>query len=95
MADPDNPRLLRLLDLQTYESVVIACGCGRIIEYAPGVLQRLYRVRSDMLIFDLQFRLRCRHCNATRGFRISVVDKRQYGDNSAPNIERTIVAGEG
>ena len=38
--------------------------CGRSVEYFPGFLQRRHRVPSDILVFDMQFRLRCSHCNA-------------------------------
>ena len=74
MDDGADPRLLRLLDLADYEMVVVSCPCGRIVEYRRGVLQRLHRFPSDTLVYDLQFRLRCRHCNRRSGFRIAVVD---------------------
>jgi hypothetical protein len=90
-----DPRLLRLLDLADYGIIVLSCPCGRIVEYRGGVLQRLHRFPSDTLIYDLQFRLRCRHCNRRSGFRIAVEDDRGRGDNSAPKRERVVVAGEG
>ena len=48
----------------------------------------------DFLIYDLQFRLRCSHCNARVGFRITIFDTRTRGDNSKPRLERVVVAGE-
>src|ERR1051325_9672241 len=94
MDDAGDPRLLRLLDLADYEMVVVSCPCGRIVEYSRGVLQRLHRFPSDTLVYDLQFRLRCRHCNRRSGFRIAVVDDRGRGEKSVPRRERVIVAGE-
>jgi len=94
MNDAADPRLLRLLDLALHEIIVVSCPCGRIAEYGPGVLQRLYRIPSDLLVYDLQFRLRCRHCNRRSGFRVAVVDDRGRGDNSVERRERVIVAGE-
>jgi len=46
-----------------------------------GILQRRHRVPSDFLVCDLQFRLRCSHCNARVGFRITIFDTRTRGDN--------------
>ena len=94
MDDAADPRLLRLLDLAEHEFVRVSCLCGRIVEYRAGVLQRLRRVSSATLVYDLQFRLRCRHCNRRSGFRIAVVDRRGRGDNSAPRRERVLVRGD-
>jgi hypothetical protein len=57
-------------------------------------LQRRRRIASDTLAYDLQYRLRCRRCNRRSGFRIAVVDGRGRGDNSVPERERVVVAGE-
>jgi hypothetical protein len=73
--------------------IVVRCGCGRS-EYPPGFLQRRYRVPSDTLVYDLQFRLRCSHCNRRAGFRITIFDDRTRGDSSKPRLERVVVAGE-
>ena len=43
-------------------------------------MQRLHRVPSDTLIYDLQFRLRYKHCNARRGFKITIRDTRPSTD---------------
>ena len=49
---------------------------------------------SDMLVYDLQFRIRCSHCNRRSGFRITILDERTRWDNSKPRSERVVVAGE-
>ena len=59
-----------------------------------GFLQRRHRVPSGFLVYDLQFRLRCSHCNARAGFRITILDTRTRGDNWKPRLERVVVAGE-
>jgi len=74
-------RWLRLGDLAAHEVIVVRCPCGRNTEYRRGYLQRRHRVPSDTLVFDLQFRLRCSHCNARAGFRITIFDNRTRGDN--------------
>ena len=86
-------RWLRLGDLAAHEVIVVRCPCERSVEFPPGFLQRRYHLASDMLVFDLQFRLRCSHCNRRSGFRITIFDNRTRGDNSKPRLER-VVAGE-
>jgi hypothetical protein len=88
---PDE-RTIRLFDLAAHEIIVIRCECGRITEYRRGFLQRHYRIPSDTLVYDLQFRLRCGHCNRIDGFAIGIVDTRNRGDNSAPRTERIVVS---
>src|SRR3546814_16874397 len=39
-------RLVRLLDLEPYEVVIVNCQCGRSVEYPNGLLQRRHR-RSE------------------------------------------------
>ena len=53
-------RWLRLGDLAAHEVIVVKCPCGRSIEYHKGFLRRRHRVPSDFLVYDLQFRLRCK-----------------------------------
>ena len=79
-------RWLRLGDLAPHEVIVVHCPCGRSVEYHKGFLQRRYRVPSNTLVFDLQFRLRCTHCNGWQGFRITIFDNRTRGDNSKPKV---------
>jgi hypothetical protein len=93
MPSEDDPRLIRLLDLADHEHILITCRCGRITEYMPGFLQRSHRLPSTTLVYDLQFRLRCRHCRADRGFRIVIKDLRNAGYRTDETPERVIVAG--
>ena len=51
-------RWLCLGDVLSHEVIVVRCPCGRSVEYPAGYLQRRYRLPSDMLVYDLQFRLR-------------------------------------
>src|SRR6185312_2560461 len=62
--DSRDPRTLRLYDLGPEDAIVVTCLCGWITEYGEGMLQRQHRVPSDTLLFDLQYRLRCRNCGA-------------------------------
>jgi hypothetical protein len=87
-------RWLRLGDLAPHEMLVVRCPCGRSVEYHKGFLQRRHRVPSDILVIDLQFRLRCTHCNARVGFRITIFDDRTRGDNWKPRLERGCGGGE-
>jgi hypothetical protein len=43
---------------------------------------------STTLVYDLQYRLRCRHCRP-----VSLRDERDRGNNSKNHIERVIVRG--
>src|SRR3546814_10396358 len=88
-------RLVRLLDLEPYEVVIVNCQCGRSVEYPNGLLQRRHRLPSDTLVYDLQLKLRCQQCRRTSSFRIDVYDSRQRGENSQPRRERIIVPGTG
>ena len=81
-------RAMRLFDLGPHEAVIVRCACGSTVEYGNGYLQREYRIPSDTLVFDLQYRLRCKHCNRREGFGISVQDRQAVGTGSqrAPEI---------
>ncbi len=57
-------------------------------------LQRRYRLASDTLVYDLQFRLHCKGCNRRSGFRITIFDERTRGDSSKPRLEQVVVAWE-
>ena len=54
-----------------------------------GFLQRRYRMPSDTLVWNLQFRLRCKGCNRRAGFRIAIFDNRTAA------ITRTAVGAGG
>ena len=85
---------LRLGDLAPHEVIVVRCQCGRSVEYHKGCVQWRHRVPSDFLVYDLQYRLRCSHCNTRAGFRITIFDTRTRGDDWKPRLERVVVAGE-
>jgi hypothetical protein len=86
-----DPRTLRLFDLTPHEVVEVVCTCGRIVEYSHRLLARHHRIASDTLVYDLQYRLRCKHCNVTDGFKISIVDQRHLGDSSKKPMPRVVV----
>jgi hypothetical protein len=65
-----------------HEAVVILCQCGRIRPFRPRRDAANASGAADMLIYDLQFRLRCEHCSAWRGFRIVIEDTRPVADRS-------------
>lgn len=50
-------RWLPLGYLTAHEVIVVCCSCERRVEYHSGFLQRRYRLASDTLVYDLQFRL--------------------------------------
>jgi hypothetical protein len=64
-----------------------------ITEYGPGYLQRRHRIPSDTLSYDLQFRLRCPHCNRTKGFQIVVLDEHERGHSASPRGNATKEVG--
>jgi len=90
-----DPRMLRLFDLGPNAAIVVTCACGWITEYADGMLQRRHRVPSDTLVFDLQYRLRCRQCGRRRGFTIAIQDRRPVGTSSHRPEPVVIVAARG
>lgn len=91
MSKASDDRLLRLIDLEPHETIVISCECGRIVEYGYGFLQRRFRLASDMLVWDLQFRLRCKRCQRTQGFEIAIFDERGRGNSARLTEKRVIV----
>jgi hypothetical protein len=52
----------------------VQCPCGHIGRFAHGELQRMRRVPSDILIADLEYRLRCAQCRRKKGMRILLWD---------------------
>jgi hypothetical protein len=42
-----NPRTMRLWDVKDDQKIVVACACGQIAHFLPGVLQRLRKLPSD------------------------------------------------
>jgi hypothetical protein len=88
---PPDDRLIRLFDLAPHEKIIVYCECGWVTEYGRGALQRQHRIPSDTLVYDLQFRLRCKHCNRIDGFGITIFDARCLANSSLPRVERVIV----
>ena len=85
----DDPRDLKLGELAPHGTVIVRCRCGRIVEFLPGVLARLHRVKASAVISELRFH--CTHCGRRSGFAISLRDERHHGDNALNHIERVIV----
>lgn len=90
---PADLQLLRLIDLEQHETIEVRCVCGYVVLYPWGLLQRKHRVRSDSLVFDLQFRFRCQRCNRWKGFRISLIDERNRSDIHKVHERIVIVPG--
>jgi hypothetical protein len=87
-----DPRFWRLFDLAEDETIVVRCFCHHsIVSYGPGALQKQRRLPSDMLIYDLQYRLRCHSCGRTSGFEISVVKLRTDRSQQSDEWEAEIV----
>lgn len=93
MGETREDKLLRLIDLQPYETIQVQCICGRMVCFPYGWLQRRYRISSETLVFDLQFRFRCRHCNRLKGFEIAIYDERNNGSLTKRDQRKVIVAG--
>ena len=89
--DDRDPRTLRLFDLGEDEIILVTCQCGWIVEFGTGVLQREHRIASDTLIYDLQFRLRCKHCTRRKGFKIAIQSRRFIGTSSHLAEPRIVV----
>jgi hypothetical protein len=71
-------------------TIAVSCGrCGRIAHYLPGVLRR-GGVSPNRQITELRWR--CRRCEATAGFRISIFLERHLG-NKALHVEHVILEG--
>src|SRR3546814_20682640 len=86
-------RLVRLLDLEPYEVVIVNCQCGRSVEYPNGLLQRRHRLPSDTLVYDPPFKLRCHQSRRPSTFRIAAYDSRPPGKNHKAAREGTIMTG--
>ena len=86
----------KVLINEAYPEVAVRCLCQHgNVSYGPGALQKQRRLPSDTLIYDLQYRLRCRYCGRTSGFEISVTklrtDRSQLSDERM--TETVIVPG--
>jgi hypothetical protein len=87
------PRALRLLDLEPHDTIVVRCQCGRIVEFLPGFLPLHHQIPSTTLVYDLQYRFKCRRCGRRSGFKISLRDERDRSHVVKGKIERVIVGG--
>jgi hypothetical protein len=54
----DDPRKLRLYEVKPTDVLTVQCSCGHFSRFASGELQRRHKLPSDLLVYDLQFRLR-------------------------------------
>ena len=78
-----DPRKLRLYEIGSADVLTVQCSCGHFSRFASGELQRRHKLPSDMLIYDLQFRLRCQMCRRKKGFRILLWDGEPMPSKSA------------
>jgi hypothetical protein len=85
-------REIRLCDLTPFDTIKVRCKCGRIVDYLPVVLARLHKLPPSARIAALRFR--CEKCGRNEGFRFSLFDERDRGDNLKSKRERLISAGE-
>jgi hypothetical protein len=87
----DDPLSLRLGDLKPHETIVVRCRCGRSAEFLQGYLQKKHRIPSNVLVYDLKFRLKCQQCGA-EPVKISITDERQRSHRDQP--ERIVYGAE-
>lgn len=82
-----NDLQFRLGDMRSFDAIRIQCvACQKIAMFPEGFFQRKHRFRSDFLVFDLQYRLKCSKCKSQGPFKISIIDR---GGTGSP--ERHIV----
>jgi hypothetical protein len=55
--DAEDRSRLKLGELAPNDTVIVRCQCGWIVEFLPGVLARLHRVKASAVISELRF-----HC---------------------------------
>jgi hypothetical protein len=70
---------------------------GHIGRFAHGELQRKHRVPSDILIADLQYRLRCgfSQCRRRKGIRILLWEGEPMPAKSGHDVGRHVVILDG
>jgi hypothetical protein len=91
----DDPRKLRLYEMKPCDVLTAQCSCGHFSRFASGELQRRHKLPSDLLIYDLQYRLRCQVCQRKKGFRILLWDGEPMPSKSAHDVGRHVVIVEG
>src|SRR6185437_8213895 len=71
-----DPRLIRLFDLAGHDRIQITCPCGNTRDYSNDFFQRRLRFASDMLVYDLRYRVgACSLCNRNQGFGIEITKR--------------------
>jgi hypothetical protein len=88
----DDIRRTRLFDLAEDERVHVRCLYGASAVFHPRSFPKKYRTPSDTLPYDLQFKLRCRHCNRSHSFEIAIGSTRMIGSTSHSRPERIVVS---
>jgi hypothetical protein len=66
---PSDPRNLRLYEIGSADVLTVQCSCGHFCRFANGELQRRHKLPFDLLVYDLQYRLRCQVCQRKKGMR--------------------------
>jgi hypothetical protein len=56
------------------QKIIVTCTCGQIAHFLPGVLQRLHKLPSDTLVYDLRYRLRCAKCRSRERFTVTIAE---------------------
>jgi hypothetical protein len=87
----DDIRRTRLFDLAEHERVHVRCRCGASVVFHPAAFPKKHRTPSDTLLYDLQFRLRCKHYNRNHGFEIAIGSTGMTGSTSHSPPERIVV----
>ena len=91
-----DPRKLRLYEIGSADVLTVQCSCGHFSRFASAELQRRHKLPSDILIYDLQFRLRCQMCRRKKGMRILLWAGEPMPSKSPHDVghHRVIVEGE-
>jgi hypothetical protein len=92
-----DPLQLRLYHMKRLDVLTVQCPCGHIGRFAHGELQRKHRVPSDILIADLQYRLRCgfSQCRRRKGMRILLWEREPMPSKSPHDVGRHVVIVDG
>jgi hypothetical protein len=84
-----------LYEIASADVLTVQCSCGHFSRFASGDLQRRHKLPSDLLIYDLQYRLRCKVCRRNTGFRILLWDGEPMPSKSAHDVGRHAVIVKG
>jgi len=94
MVEQKLPKLL-LYDLGPQEVLTVQCPCGHVARFPAGDTQRKHGVRSDTLIYDLQYRLRRDQCRRRKGMRILLWAGEPMPSKSPHDVGAHVVIVEG